>query len=123
MSQKLTAYNQNIQPIIRSIEEQSELLKLFKEENDGAAELVQAIKDAQEALKAYLEDDEESSGILEKKKALETELKEAISAAAKATDFKKADLAKYFKARSKEEGVEKVIDAGNVFTQLEELIN
>ena len=121
MSNKLQAYNQNIQPLITAIAHQAELLKDFKDSNEEAQDLIKAVKDAQEALKAFLEDHEDSSEIMENKKALETELKEAISAAAKDSNYKAVDLAKYFKTRNKKK-TKNVIMAGVMFDELDNII-
>ena len=121
MSNKLQAYNQNIQPLITAIAHQAELLKDFKDSNEEAQDLIKVVKDAQEALKAFLEDCPDSAEIIDKKSELETELKEAISAAAKDSDYKAVDLAKYFKTRNKKK-TKQVIMAGEMFDALDNII-
>ena len=114
----LIAYSQEIAPMIRAVAYQKELLKDFKDTDAKAVALAEAIKEAQQALKDYLDENDESKAIITSIKELETDLKEAIKGAAKGTDYKPAELKGYSIARSKDDGVVKVVDKGELFSEL-----
>jgi len=115
---KLQAYNQEIQPLLRTINGFKEDLKEFKETDEKALKLAEAIKDAQEELKLYLEDNTTSKDILENIKEHSKEFGLAVKGAAKGTAYKVKDLKPYFVARSKEDAVEKAVDKGQLFEEL-----
>jgi cell division septum initiation protein DivIVA len=127
----LIEYSREIGPLVRQIDTKKQIIKDFKETDETAQNLAQYVKDAQEALKAHVE--KENDDILKEIKELETELKEAVKAAARSTkgtdrEFTSGELTPYFKARNKpvEMGkvkpVKKVIDKGETFEELEDKI-
>lgn len=118
----LVEYSRNIAPIIRDLNHQKELLADFKESNEEYLEFVREVKGLQETMKGMLEENDDSKEILEKIKDLDNDLKEAVKAAARGTDYKPAELKVFFVARSKDEGVVKVVTKGELFSQLDDLL-
>ncbi len=118
----LTAYSQEIAPMIRNLIKKKELLKDFKESDDKAIELAEAIKSAQADLKKYVEESEDGMEYLDDIKAIEIEIKQAVKAAGKASNYKPADLKAFFIARAKEDAVVKVIAKGDIFEDLKKLL-
>lgn len=118
MTNKLQAYNQEIQPLLRTVNEFKDALKAFKETDEKALKLIEAIKDAQEELKLYLEDNTTSKDILDNIKEHTKEFGLAVKAAAKGSAYKVNQLKPYFVARSKEDAVEKAVDKGQLFDEL-----
>ena len=117
----LVEYTKEIMPLFTQLQYQKNLLKDFKESDEKAVKLAAAIKEAQEELKAYLENNDDSKAVLDKIKEIDIDIKEAVKAAVKyAGDVKPAELKAYYIARSKEDGVVKVVKKGNVFEGLEE---
>jgi predicted Zn-dependent protease len=114
----LMAYSQEIAPLIRQAAELKLDLKEFKDSDEKAVKLAQAIKDAQDELKQYLEDNQKSADIIEAIKDIEKDIKLAVQAAAKNSSYKASELKSYFIARSKDEGVEKVVQKGSLFEDL-----
>ena len=122
MSVTLLEINKSVQPILRDIAYQNELLKSFKETDEECVELQQKIKTIQEQLKARLSEAEESKDIKEKIAELEGDLKSYLDVAVQHfPDFDKKDLKAYFVARSKEK-VADVINKGEVFENLDETV-
>lgn len=122
MTKKLIEYSKNIAPLIRDSVALKDKLKIFKETNQQVIELGEAVKEAQQALQQSIEKNIVGRALLESIKELDNEIKEAIKAAADGTDYKPADLKKYFVARCKD-GVSKVVEQGETFSQLEGIIN
>jgi len=118
----LVEYSRNIAPIIRDLNHQKELLADFKASDEEYLELAAEVKALQDAMKSYLEKTEGSAEILEKIKDLSNDLKEAVSAAAKGTDYKPAELKAFFQSRAKEDGVIKVVTKGELFDELDNLL-
>lgn len=121
-STTLIEYSRNIAPIIRDLNHQKELLADFKESNSEYLEFVEEVKGLQETMKGMLEENDDSKEILEKIKDLDNDLKEAVKAAARGTDYKPAELKAFFVARSKDEGVVKIVTKGELFSELDELL-
>jgi hypothetical protein len=121
-SKALLAYSREIGPMIRDLLYQKELLKDFKESNEKAIELSENLSNSQADLKLFLDSNEGSQEIIRRIKELEEDLKLAVKAASKVCDFKPAELKAYFTARAKEDAVEKVIDKGEKFDTLEEML-
>ena len=121
MTNKIAAYNKELQPILKQIAHKQELLKDYKDSNEAIAELLEEIKGIQEQIKTILEDDVDAKALIEDIKQLTADFKEGVKAAAKGSDYKPADLAKYLKVRAKEKTKE-VIKAGEVFEALDNLI-
>lgn len=119
----LVAYSQEISPIIREIAKKKELLKDIAGSDEGAQELAQEAADVQEAYKSYLETIDGYSEVATELKELEKDLKEAISGAAKASDFKAAELKAFYLARNKEQAVKKTIDKGVLFEELNTILD
>lgn len=122
MTQNVATYCPEIMTLIRSIAYQKDLLKEFKETDEGAVEMVQEIKDQQEALKSYLEEQNDSKEILDKIKDLENDLKLAVKGAAQGSEYKPAVLKKFYMARSKEDAVDKTVDIGKTFEELKGIV-
>lgn len=118
ISKALLAYSQEIAPLVRLVAKKKDLLKDFKESDQGAIDLAEIVTAAQEALKAYIESTDDGKEIMQDIKDAENELKQAIKGAAKATEQKPADLKAFFVARSKDQAVKKVIDKGDKFETL-----
>lgn len=118
ISEALFAYSQEIAPLVRMVTKKKDILKDFKESDQGAINLAEVVKAAQENLKAYIESTDDGKVILEEIKDAENDLKQAIKGASKATDEKPAVLKAFFVARSKDEAVKKVIDKGDKFETL-----
>jgi hypothetical protein len=122
MSVTLLEINQSVQPILRDIAYQNELLKSFKETDEEYLGLQQKVKEANDAAKAYLEENDDSKEILEKIEELSDNLKSYIDVAAQHfEEFSKKDLKAYFVARSKEK-VEDVITKGDTFERIDEVV-
>lgn len=118
MTNKLQAYNQEIQPLLRTVNEFKEALKTFKETDGGAVKHLEDIKDAKEQLKLYLEGNVTSKDILDNIKEHTKEFGLAVKAAAKGSAYKVNQLKPYFVARSKDDAVEKAVDKGQLFDEL-----
>lgn len=115
---KLAAYNSEIQPLLRTVNEFKDALKGFKETDEKALKLIEAIKDAQEELKLYLEDNVTSKDILENIEEHTKEFGLAVKAAARGSAYKVPELKAFFVARSKDDAVEKAVDRGELFKEL-----
>lgn len=118
----LVEYSRNIAPIIRDLNHQKELLADFKASDEKYLELAAEVKALQDAMKEYLKKSDDGAEILEKIKDLNNDLKLAVKAAARGTEYKAAKLKQFFVARSKEEGVVKVIVKGCYFDALDNLL-
>lgn len=118
----LMAYSQEIAPMIRMLIKKKELLKDFKESDDKAIELTEAIKETQAEFKKYVEESEDGMMYLDEIKDIETEIKTAVKAAGKASNYKPKDLKAFFLARAKEDAVVKVIAKGDIFEDLKKLL-
>lgn len=127
----LVEYNREIGPMIRTIEKKKQIIKDFKETDEKAVAMIENVKVSQAELKAYVE--AENADVIKEIKELETELKEAVKAAARSTKdtaqpFTAGDLKPYFSARAKPvdmgkpKPVKKVIDKGETFVKLETLV-
>lgn len=114
----LMAYSQEIAPLIRQAAELKADLKDFKESDEQAIKLAEVIKQAQDDLKQYLEDNQKSADIIEAIKDVEKDIKLAVQAAAKNSAYKASELKSYFIARSRDDGVEKVVCKGTLFEDL-----
>lgn len=114
---KIAAYNNEIQPMLKVLTGFKEDLKDFKETDEKALKLIQAVKDAQEELKAYLEDNPTSKDILDNIKEHTKEFGLAVKAAAQGSAYKVGELKAYYVARNKET-VEDVIGKGDLFSDL-----
>lgn len=118
----LVEYSRNIAPIIRDLNHQKELLADFKASDEKYLELAAEVKALQDAMKEYLEKSDDGSEILEKIKDLSNDLKQAVKAAARGTDYKPAELKAFFQSRAKEDGVIKVVEKGSLFDELDNLL-
>ncbi len=118
----LLAYSKEIAPKIQAVLYQKELLKDFKESDETALGFAEDVGAAQDALKAYIEGNDDAKAILTQIKELETDLKQAIRAAARGTDYKAAVLKAFFTARQKEDAVKKTITKGDLFDELEKAL-
>lgn len=118
MNQQLFSYNQEIQPIIREILQQKELLKDFVDSDEECIQHAGFVKEAQEDLKSIILKSERGAELLEKIKDLEKDLKLATKAAVRGTKYKAADFKGYSVARAKA-SVEKVTAKGELFSELE----
>ena len=116
MTTTLIEYSREIGPKIRKLIKLNETLKEWKAEDAGVQQFLDDIKGLQERLKEYLAEKEED--LLEEIDALNLDIKLAVKAAAKNTQYKPAELKAYFVARAKE-SVSKVVDKGELFAQLE----
>lgn len=112
----LQEYNREIQPKLRKLLELNDALKEWKAEDEEVQRMLDDIKESQAILKSYVEDKE--SNLIREINDLNTDIKLAVKAAAKGTQFKPAELKSYFVARAKE-SVGKVIDKGDMFAQLD----
>lgn len=113
---KLVEYNREIQPLIRKLLEKKEALKDWAKEDGEAQSMRDIIKSDQEALKSYIEETE--SKLVREIKDLENDIKLAVKACAKGTQYKPADIKAYMMARAKD-SVEKVVEKAELFQQLE----
>jgi len=116
MTTTMIEYSREIGPKIRKLIELNETLKEWKAEDAGVQQFAEDIKGLQEGLKSYIEDKE--SGLIREIADVSTDIKLAVKAAAKNTQYKPAELKAYFVARAKE-SVSKVVDKGELFAQLE----
>ncbi len=121
MNQQLVAYNQEIQPYIRDLMQQKELLKDHIESDEQCVEHAGYVKDAQETLKSIIAESERGAELLDKIKEIENDIKQAVKAAAKNTPYTPAELKAYMVARAKA-SVSKVVDKGALFGELEQEI-
>lgn len=112
----LLSYAQEIGPKMRKLIELNDALKEWKAEDEQVQEYMREIKDVQEALKGHIEDKE--SNLLREISDLNVDIKLAVKAAAKGTQYKPAELKAYFAARAKE-SVGKVVEKGELFQQLD----
>lgn len=112
----LIEYNKEIQPKIRKLLELNEALKEWKAEDEEVQRILEDIKESQAILKSYVEDKE--SSLIREINDLTTDIKLAVKAAAKGTNYKPAELKAFFTARAKE-SVEKVVSKGELFAQLD----
>lgn len=101
--------------MIRKTLELKEALKEWIATDEEANEFAEEIKEVQARFKKYVEDKE--AALLAEIKALELDTKLAIKGAAKASEYKPADLKTYFYARAKE-SVDKVVKKGELFDEL-----
>jgi hypothetical protein len=121
----LSEYSREIGPLVRTIATKKELLKDFKESDEEAIALSGIVKTAQANLKAYVESSDRGKELLTELKEVETDLKLALKAAARATKdtpkpYKTGELRPYFVARNKaQKAVTKVIKKGDTFVALE----
>lgn len=112
----LIEYSREISPKIRELLEAKEVLKEQLEIDTEVVRIQNEIKESQQQLKGLIED--RHPNVVREIKALETDIKLALKAAAKGSDYKPAELKGYFVARAKE-SVEKVVSKGELFVQLE----
>lgn len=123
MSDKIKAYAKEILPMIRELNKQKDYLADFKTTDEEAVKLTEAVKEVQDALKEYLDVNDHAAELQERIKDISKDIKEAVAGAAKDEKYTTAELKAYFIARVKEEGVEKVVDKGVLFTELNEVID
>jgi len=119
--QALMEYSREIVPMIKELLKRKELYADFIASNDTAIDLTVAIKEAQGQLKDYLSKDEYAVELSNKLADGVNDVKQAIAGAAKVCDYKPAELLAYFSARVKD-SVSKVVDKGEVFSELERLL-
>lgn len=112
----LIEYSREIGPKIRKLLELNEALKEWKAEDKTVQGYLEDIKEARASLKSYVEDTE--SGLIREINDLNTDIKLAIKAAAKGTNYKPAELKSFMVARAKE-SVEKVVGKGELFAELD----
>ena len=112
----LLSYSKEIQPNIRKLLEKKDALNEWKKEDEHVQDCLREIKELQENLKAHVEDKE--SVLVREIADLEIDIKLAIKAAVKGTNYKAPDLKDYLFARAKE-SVAKVIDKGDLFAELD----
>jgi negative regulator of replication initiation len=112
----LVQYSQEIAPKVRKLLELKDTLKEGVKDDAKVIELKEEIADINAQIKQHIEDNE--SQLVREIKDLETDIKLAIKAAAKGTDYKPAELKGFFEARAKEK-VADVVDKGALFEQLE----
>lgn len=112
----LMSYSQEIAPQIRELIDAKDVLKSVLEEDLEIIKAQEAVKDAQQSLKDMIED--RHSTLVREIKDLETDIKLAVKAAAKGTDYSPTELKAFFVARAKA-SVDKVVQKGELFTQLE----
>lgn len=120
MSTTLLSYNQEIVPQFISLGTKKEILKEFMADDEYVQECLGQIKEMQENIKAHVEDKEPE--LVREIKDLETDIKLAVSAAAKGTAYKPAELKGFFAARAKQ-SVEKVVGKGELFSELSKEIS
>ena len=118
----LTEYSREIVPMIKDLLYKKDLQKDFRESDDTAIDLAEAVKMAQTQLKEYLEKDDTYKELDEQVKERTREIKEALKGAARVCEFKPAELQAFFQARVKE-AVKKTVDKGQVFAELNNLLD
>jgi hypothetical protein len=118
----LMGYSQEIAPMIRNLIKKKLILKDFKDSDERALELAELVKEAQAELKKYIEESEDGMEIIGDIKSIEREIKEAVQAAGKASNYKPKDLKAFFVARAKDDAVVKAIEKGTIFTDLKKLL-
>ena len=127
MSKTIIAYTQEVMPLFRALEHQQDLLKDFKETDEGAQGIIEQIKELQDDLKAYLEGNDDSKVILDNIKDINNDIKQAVKASLEvfnkektedSLELKAPDLKAYYKARSKLE-VKKHIEKGMLFNTID----
>jgi hypothetical protein len=125
VSEKIKQYNQEIQTLLRTSALKADIIKDFKATDQGYLDLMTAVKEAQDAAKAYLEKYENAGEVIQEKKAIDKEIKLAIEAAAKGSEYEEKDklkvLTAYFKARASEKVTEKIV-LGDEFEVLNGII-
>jgi hypothetical protein len=125
MNEKIKSYNPEIQTLLRNSARKQELIKDFKATDQGYLDLMATVKEAQDAAKAYLEKYENAGEVIQEKKAIDKEIKMAIEAAAKGSEYEEKDklkvLTAYFKARANEKVTEKIV-LGDEFEVLNSII-
>lgn len=112
----LIEYNREISPKIRKVLELKETLKEWISTQEDIAEYQEQIKEHQECIKGVIED--KNPDLVREIKDLETDIKLALKAAAKTTDYTPADLKGYMYARVKD-SVQKTLDKAETFADLE----
>lgn len=120
MSATLLSYNQQIVPLIMSLNTKKQILKEGLADNEDVKNAVAEIKGLQEELKELIEIKE--SELVGEIKALETDIKLAVQAAARGTAYKPAELKAFFAARAAEK-VDVVVSKGELFSELEKEIS
>lgn len=118
MNNTLIEYSREIQPMIRDVLYQKELLADFKASDQKAQDLAAYVAEAQGDLKNYLESNDQSKEILDQIKAIENDVKTAVKGAARGTNYKPAELKAFLMARVKD-NVDKSIIKGGLFSELE----
>lgn len=118
----LVGYSQEIAPKIRDLIKKKLILKDFKESDEKAIELANIVKEAQADLKKYVEESEDGMEILDEIKSIENEIKQAVKSAGQASNYKPKDLKAFFVARAKEDAVVKVIEKGDIFKDIKQLL-
>lgn len=121
MRTKLQEYQSEVLPMMRALDYQKELIADFKASDEKAVAMAEAVKQAQRELKDYLETEEYSVELHTKKKELENDIKQAITAAAAGEKYKPAELKTYWAAKVKET-VDISIGRGVMFKDLEEAL-
>lgn len=125
MNEKIKQYNPEIQTLLRQSALKADIIKDFKATDETYLDLMAAVKEAQDAAKAYLEKYENAGEVIQEKKAIDKEIKMAIEAAAKGSQYEDKDklkvLTAYFKARASEKVTEKII-LGDEFEVLNGII-
>lgn len=112
----LIEYNQEIAPKIRELLEAKEVLKEQLALDTEVVRVQDEIKAEQQVLKDMIED--RHPNVVREIKDLETDIKLALKAMAKGSDYKPAELKAFMMARAKE-SVAKVVDKGALFEQLD----
>jgi hypothetical protein len=118
MNNTLIEYSREIQPMIRDVLYQKELLADFKASDEKAQTLAESVAEAQAELKKYLESNDQSKDILDGIKAVENDIKVAIKGASRGTNYKPAELKQFLIARVKA-SVEKTVSKGELFSELD----
>lgn len=116
MTTTLIEYSREIVPMFIALNEKKTTLKEWAAEDAVMQKMADDIKALQDAAKEYMEKVE--STLVREIKDLETDIKEAVKGAARGANYKPAELKGFFAARAKD-SVEKVVDKGEMFAELE----
>lgn len=116
MSETLISYSREVVPMFIALNTAKQILKEGLADDKTVQDKLAEIKVLQEEIKDYVAGKEEE--LLREIKDLETDIKLACKGAARGTAFKAADLKGFFQARAKQ-SVEKVVDKGQLFEELD----
>jgi gas vesicle protein len=112
-------YNKEVAPKIHSLLKKQEVLKEWCKDDTEIAKFKEQIKEIQEQMKGYIKDTE--SELVREIEDLSVDIKEAIKAMCKGSDYKPAQVKAFLLARAQQK-VEAAYDKAELFTKLEDVL-